>query len=209
MTHSEPGAVAWPADAIDASAGDLAVPLRNLLVELNILETKADQDASGKKFGGKATPWSLQVITAGSLQLSKVVSGLVGALGGGAALWAAIKGFALSQHDPDRLAYIGAATAIVAVVALALAVVVRSDVMARAQATAAEYEARAQTAAAFLAAARPVAARSRYVIRIGDYDKWQLVESFEMSERSLIANIAGRKVPAKDIEAIASVPDWV
>ena len=107
--------IKWPADAVDASNTDLAGPLRDLLQELNLLETKQDQATSQSKGINASTPWSLQVITAGSLQLSKVATVIVSSLGGGAAIWAAVKGFWISQHDPDRLAYIGAAAVIVSV----------------------------------------------------------------------------------------------
>jgi hypothetical protein len=162
--------IKWPADAVDPTNTDLCVPLRNLLQELNLLETQHDEENS-KRGGAGTTPWSLQAITAGSLQLSKVVAALVTSLGGGAALWAAVKGFGISQHDPDRLAYIGAAAVIVSAMALALAVIVRSDVMARAQATAAQYDARARCAAAFLETARTVAVSPRHLARTQDQER--------------------------------------
>ena len=114
--------VRWPADAIDATSTDLGGPLRSLLEDLNLLETQQDQHDGVQALS--TTPWSLQVITAGSLQISKVTATLVGGLGGATAVWAAIKGFWISQHDPDRLAYIGAAAVIVSVLAVSLAIIV-------------------------------------------------------------------------------------
>lgn len=202
--------VRWPADAIDATSTDLGGPLRSLLEDLNFLETQQDQHDGVQALS--TTPWSLQVITAGSLQISKVTATLVGGLGGATAVWAAIKGFWISQHDPDRLAYIGAAAVIVSVVAVALAIIVRSDVIARAQATAAEYDARARTAVAFLQTARPAPARPpRYVIKIQGNNNWQVVEAFEVDANAgLVAQISGgvRVVPG-NIEAITSIPDWI
>jgi hypothetical protein len=179
MANSATSPIKWPADAVDPSNTDLALPLRNLLQELNLLETQHDEENS-KRGGIGTTPWSLQAITAGSLQISKVVAALVTSLGGGAAVWAAVKGFGISQHDPDRLAYIGAAAVIVSAMAFALAVIVRSDVTARAQATAAQYDARARCAAAFLETARAVAVSPRHTARTEDHDRSEQVGEFEV-----------------------------
>ena len=156
------------------------VLLRSLLEGLNLLETEDDKKKSQEK-GNYSTPWSLQVITAGSFQLSKVGTALVATLGGGAAVWAAVKGFWISQHDPDRLAYIGAAALIVSVLAVAIAIIVHSDVMARAQATAAEYDARARSATAFLNTARPVTTRPLYWIKTRTRNDWQVINAFAVN----------------------------
>jgi hypothetical protein len=194
MANSATSPIKWPADAVDPSCTDLAVPLRNLLQELNLLETQHDEENS-KRGGVGTTPWSLQAITAGSLQLSKVVAALVTSLGGGAALWAAVKGFGISQHDPDRLAYIGAAAVIVSAMALALAVIVRSDVMARAQASAAQYDARARCAAAFLETARTVAVSPRHQTKTQDHELPLQADEFEVELAYVVP--AARKATAR------------
>ena len=206
--NAVPPPIRWPADAVDSTGTDLATPLQRLLLELNLLESQPDVALNRKA----STPWSLQVITAGSLQLTKVTSGLIGTLGGAGAIWAAVKGFAISQHDPDRLAYIAAAAAIVSLVAIAIAIIVRSDVMARAHATAAEYDARARSAAAFLETARPAPQRPpRYIIRQRNNNNWQVVEAFLAdANQGLVAQVSGgATVPPANIEAITSVPEWI
>lgn len=210
MSHNSGPPIKWPADAVDPSGADLAGPLRSLLEGLNLLETEDDKKKSQEK-GNYSTPWSLQVITAGSFQLSKVGTALVATLGGGAAVWAAVKGFWISQHDPDRLAYIGAAALIVSVLAVAIAIIVHSDVMARAQATAAEYDARARSATAFLNTARPVTTRPRYLIKTRTRNDWQVINAFAVnaSEGLVVQLPGGGQVKPKDIQAITSIPDWV
>ena len=190
--------IQWPSAAV-SSDDDLGNPAAAFLVKLNLLEKDGELD----QVGLFATPPSLQVITAGGTALSKGTAAAVAALGGGAASWAVVKGFWIAQPGDQRLAYIGAAAVIMAAVVIALALIVRSDVQARASATAAQYAARAKTAVAFLQTTQQIAAQ-HYLIKRNGTDGWLDVKSFEEDQaRGVVAVIDGDRVPLQEISGIA------
>jgi hypothetical protein len=136
----------WPAHAIDDDAGDLAEPTATLLRGLSVLESAEDANTR-TTVGG--TPQSLQVITAGALQATKisgVFAGIGGLSGAATAAWAAFQ----AEDVSVRVALVGAVAVILAATVIAIALIVRSDVQSRSQATAAEYGARASIAGTFL-----------------------------------------------------------
>lgn len=189
--------VQWPGAAVDSTGADLSAPLVAFLQDLNLLENSSDHVTTLR------TPASRQVITAGSTALSKNVATLVGSVGGGAALWAAIKGFWLTQPPGQKLAYIGATALIVSVVAFALALIVRADVNARAVASAAEYAARAQAASAFLQTTQQIAG-TRYVLKQKGRRGWFDVQDFQADGAGgLVAVIDGGQVPLANIAGLA------
>ena len=167
------------------------------LKDLNLLE-EPNQHVTAAR-----TPESLQVITAGSTALSKSIATLIGSLGGGAALTAAIKGFWLTQPEGQKLAYIGATALIVSVVALTLALIVRADLNARAVATAAEYAARAQATTAFLQTTQQIAG-TRYVLKQRGRPGWFDVKDFQADGAGgLVAVIEGGQVPLANIAGLS------
>jgi hypothetical protein len=189
--------VQWPGAAVDSTGADLSAPVLTFLKDLNLLE---DPQQHVTAF---STPASLQVITAGSTALSKTAASLVASVGGGAALWSAIKGFWIAQPQAQRLAYIAATALIVAVVALALALNVRADLHARALASAAEYDARAQAATAFLQTAQQVAG-TRYVLKQKGRPGWFDVHDFQADGAGgLVAVIDGGQVPLANIAGLS------
>lgn len=141
--------VQWP----KTTAEDLAHPARVLLEDLNLLETKQQQEQGT---GPWKTPWSLQVITAGATALTKWVATLGGFAGIAATLTAVISS---TQIDTTsiRITLLAAAALIAAVTIFSIALIVRADVTARAAVTAAEYRARAEMVSSYLHTGEPVA----------------------------------------------------
>ena len=139
--------VRWPQNAVDAEGDDLVEPIATLLRKLALLETKEDVKKGVRPLRG--TPHSLQVITAGATEASKVAgiaassAAVTGAI---ASAWSAY----LATELALKIALVAAAGVIVAAGVIAIAIIVRSDVGARADATVAEYRARAVISAEFL-----------------------------------------------------------
>src|SRR4029079_10073898 len=124
-------------------------PTTQLLKDLKLLE----DPGTGEKVTWKdGTPLSLQVMTSGATSISKLVVALIAGGGGLAAIATGLNGFfaAVGPEGLDtplvRTAFILGASVLGAAVFLALAVVVRSDVTARAHATAAQFQARGEVA---------------------------------------------------------------
>jgi len=208
--------VKWP-----AANADLLGPTKDLLEGVAVLEGVADiKDASGtaapkdrpfKPFSTSATPYSMQVITAGSLAFSQQAAKIVTALGGSAAILAAIKAIWFTSGSAERAAIIAGAAAVLAAVFISLAIIVRSDVQARATAQAAEYEARARIASVFLQTAgraqpgsTPAATRKYWLRRAGS-QAWLEVDHFEAGANGFIAVLADQnktEVQAANIEMV-------
>lgn len=187
-------AVKWP-----TADGNLLGPTRDLLRGLAVLEdTQAgakanEQENSFNPFSAATTPYSLQVITAGSLAFSQQAAKIVTGLGGIAAILAAIKGIWFSSGSAEKVGFIGGAAVVLAALFVSLAIIVRSDVQARSRAQAAEYAARGHIAAAFLQAAERVQADSaprmkRYWIKTAAAPAgWQAVDHFDTAAGGLVA----------------------
>lgn len=138
-----------PGAPIQSEATDIADPLRVLLVDLGLLESSTDLEKGVSLTGG--TPASLQVIKAGALSVTKAWTALTasaGFAGASATLIAAWK----AASDNLQIALIGGASLILAATAIAIALIVRGDVGARAATTVELYRSRAQISNSFLAA---------------------------------------------------------
>jgi hypothetical protein len=197
-------AVKWP-----AADGNLLGPTRDLLQGLSVLEgqqsgTKAnEQENSFNPFSPTTTPYSLQVITAGSLAFSQQGARLVTGLGGVAVILAAIKGIWFSSGNAEKVGFIASAAVVLAALFVSLAIIIRSDVQARSTAQAAEYAAREHIAAAFLRAAELAQADSaahvtRYWIKTASAPGWQPVDHFDTASTGLVAvldDVAHTTVP--------------
>jgi hypothetical protein len=205
--------VKWPGNAYDPKAEDLSAPMQQLLKDLNLLE------GEGTVSPVRGTPQSLQVITAGGTALSKGWAAFVGLFGGGGALWAALQGFGADPQDEalQRAVFVASAAVLLAAAVIAIAIIVRADVVGRAEASAAEYAARASVANALLNSFQygrplPIPLREpRNWLRKKDArgrvdPKWLGVVGFEWDERAkeLTAVVdSGTKVPMSNVE------EWV
>lgn len=191
-------AVKWP-----AADGNLLGPTRDLLRGLAVLEddqagAKAnEQENSFNPFSAATTPYSLQVITAGSLAFSQQAAKLVTGIGGVAAILAVIKGIWFSSGTAEKASLIGGAAVVLAALFVSLAIIVRSDVLARSRAQAAEYAAREHIAAAFLRAAERAQADSvghmdkKYWLKTAAAPGWQAVDHFESTGTGFVAVLEG------------------
>ncbi|MFC8449371.1 hypothetical protein [Kitasatospora sp. NPDC057223] len=133
--------IKWPGDAV--SGADLADPIAGLLQRLHLLGD--DEPTDG---GLLRTPYSVQVLKSGALAVTKVWTGLTAA--GGAAVvgtaWADFDG----QGTEVKTAIVAGTALLVAVVALAIAVIVKADVNGRVVATVSRVEAGTAIARDFL-----------------------------------------------------------
>jgi hypothetical protein len=154
--------VQWPGQPTSLDS-DLLQPTGDLLRGLALLENNPDPGtqeaqtaASTSAFG--ATPYSMQVITAGSLALSKTAMRIITGLGGFAAVGATVSSFFQNLDPAPQVALLGGAAIVLAASAISIAIVVRADVSARGSAQAAEYQARGLVASNFLqTTAKPTA----------------------------------------------------
>jgi hypothetical protein len=207
-SRGEHMAVKWP-----ATDGNLLGPTRDLLRGLAVLEddqtgAKANQqENSFNPFSAAATPYSLQVITAGSLAFSQQAAKLVTGLGGVAVILAVIRGIWFTSGATEKVGFIGGAAVVLAAVFVSLAIIVRSDVQARSTAQAAEYAAREHIAAAFLQAAEraqadPVVHVDRYWLKTAAAPGWQAVDHFDTAGAGLVAvldDAARTQIPLANI----------
>ena len=148
-----------------AHSFDASNDLLLLLQGLGLLEKAEDREAADKEtryrsrnvfVGRTETPYSLQVITAGTLALTQQTVKVTAALGGAGGVLASVAGFWRGVTAVERVTFMGAAAVVLATTLVAIALVVRADVAARSEVHAAEYAARGRVAAAFLRSA-PVA----------------------------------------------------
>lgn len=186
--------VTWP-----SAKGDLLGPTEDFLRGLNVLEgdpaTPNEKENSFNPFAQATTPYSLQVITAGSLAFSQQGARIVTGLGGITVILAAIKGIWYSSGTGERVAFIGGAAIVLAALLVSLAIIVRSDVQARSTAQAAEYAARAEIASAFLqtverAQLDSAVSTQRYWLRTNTMQAWQAVDHFEKGAAGFVAVLA-------------------
>ena len=207
--------VRWPGSALDAAATDLKVPLDDLLVSVDLLASKED---AAKGVTVRETPYSLQVISAGGLAMSKLVAGLIAS---GSLLTAAtaVKAYFDNQEPSVRIALVAAIGVLLSATVIAIAIIVRSDVMARAEGTAAQYAARASLSAAFVAAAAPLQVKQQAAPPAAPVapNIGQLLASLTGHGTLVVTNTLGetgevvgvRQPPHGNVEIYMSQGDWV
>jgi hypothetical protein len=147
--------VQWPKTTVSVADDDvdLGPPIAQLLVDMGMKGTKADEDKAGgftSAFSGP--PASVAIIEAGATAASKWWSAGVVAVGGSSVVVAWLSNVWSSQPDIHRQLVIGGAI-VLAVCLTAISIIVSSDLRARGQAAASQYRARADVAVAFLSSA--------------------------------------------------------
>jgi hypothetical protein len=137
--------VTIPGAGIDTGGNDILDPVVQLLTGINMLGT---QDQAGS-FLNNPKP-NVAIIESTATSLTKVVGTLVGSLGGasavatgGLAIWGGLQG-------GERIAVIAASAGLLSAIAVALSVIVGSDIRGRATGAVAIYEARATVTREFL-----------------------------------------------------------
>lgn len=144
-TKSVDTVVQWPDTVVstDKTDTDLGPPLTQLLVDLGIKGTAADEATAGATSTAvKGLPVSVSIIEAGATAASKGWATAIAALGGGTAVWGAVTNFWKSSSGIQGNLVIGAAV-VIAACALGVALIMYGDVRARGQGAAAQYAARA------------------------------------------------------------------
>ena len=202
-----PPSVAWPGTPAAATDSDLLKPTKDFLQGVAVLEDASQAQTTESPFNPfspSTTPYSLQVITAGTLAFSRQAAGIISGLGGATVILAAIKGIWFASSNSERVTFIGGAAVVLAGALVSIAIIVRSDVQARAAAQVAEYQARGRIAAEFLRTAqraRSDSAPDRYWIRRYNADEWQQIDRFEKAPNGLRAvPTSGNPVPQDQIE---------
>lgn len=205
----ECGRVKFPMKAVDKGE-DLLAPTRAFLVGLNLTEVEKDKpDGKGtdgfeeRPFtGATKTPYSFQVIYAGTLQFSRSAAKIVAYFGGATVIVGALGAAWNSSDTPLQIAFVGGTALVIAALAIALAVIVRSDVQARATAQAAEYHARGDVAVAFLNTCRQDTDQHtpQHFLKIKGNSGWKLVDSFEKSNGAIRVRLhSGGSVDADEV----------
>jgi hypothetical protein len=168
---------------------------------------QSDAEANHKV---NVTPYSLQVLQAGATALSRRWAVIVAAAGGLPALLAIFQSITnkLGRQDHSdvvRAAFLVSGSVLLSTVVIAVAIIVRSDVMARATATAAQKQAEATIAVASLTsyqfAQTPPAPIGPFLLKKKD-GTIQKVESFAISNGDLHVYSGGQCIDRADIDFI-------
>jgi hypothetical protein len=199
-------AVRWPAQAFDHEGDDLAAPMVALSQALRVLE----DDEEVREFTDSTTAWktpaSVQVITAGASSFSKWVSAGLAAVGGTPVVIAAVTGFWQESPDELRITYTASLALLLGASIIALAIIVRADLSARAAATTARYRARATISDAYLTGAlqhRP----AQYMLKTKG-GSWELVKAIDYDAAArevVIVTNDGNKVHNREIEGLKPI----
>jgi uncharacterized protein YaiE (UPF0345 family) len=144
------GDVLWPESVTGNAVNELAKPLVTLLIDLGI--NPKPEDAAANPTSG--TPSSVAIIEAGATAFSKHASVALTALGGVSVITAALATFWKSSVPGVQITLLAASGFGLAASLLAIALVVSADVRARGTGAAAQYEARARIADAYLLGAQ-------------------------------------------------------
>jgi hypothetical protein len=195
--------VRFPGDAVDDAATDIQAATAELLRGLSVLETEED----AKKADDAKVMWStypsLQVISAGAMSISKVATVLIAGLGGSSVIVPWATGFWEEADEVLKIAYLAFAAVVIAALLIALAIVVRSDVMARSEASAAQYAARASIAVSFVSQipqSRPVG--SYLVKRKGTANPVPVLSFEPDANTGLVAVTSNDRIPPNEIDSL-------
>jgi hypothetical protein len=190
---------------------DLLPPAAEYMRGLAVLENDPAANADERRAVSSRsafdeTPYSLQVITAGTLALSKTATRFVAGLGGIAGIAGAVSGFWIDLPAGPQAAALGGAALLLASAFVSIAIIVRADVLARSQAQAAQYEARGRIAAEFLdTTAKPVpmpAPKTLWIKHTGANNWCEVSHWAPDTENGVVAVLkdpAGTRIPVVEI----------
>jgi hypothetical protein len=133
---------------------DVTDQVMMLAINLGVCPKPEEMDphTGGYRGTGDKVPPSLAIIEAGATQLTKRWA-LIVAAGGPAISAGAVAGFWNGSTDVLKVAILAASAFVLAGCAIAIAIIISSDLKARSFASGAQYEARAKVAEAYLTAA--------------------------------------------------------
>jgi hypothetical protein len=167
------------------------------------LRTVGQNDAdTNKKIN--VTPYSLQVIKAGATALSRRWAVIVAAAGGLPALGTILLSWTniLGRQDNAplvRAAFLVSGSVLLSTVVLAIAIIVKSDVAARAMGTAAQRQAEADIAVASLTSYQYALTTPSYLVKKRDGTLLK-VDAFKVEGGQLRVSSDGANIPNRDIE---------
>ena len=193
----------WPQNA--------AAGVRGFLDEILFPGKPLGDPANGKP-GPVQTPYSVQEISAGATNLTKVWSSLVGGAGGIAGAFAFFKGLFVGGNTAVQVAAIASGAALLSSVAIGVAVIVRGDVTARATAHAARRHAEAEIVTSALSnysfSYPPAAPPTGWMVCKKD-GTWLQVRKFNFTNDSglVITTRSGDSLVASQIDAILSADE--
>jgi hypothetical protein len=195
--------VQWPEQIVAAAGDDLSTPVVKLLRDTHLLTTK--KSASGAS-SDTDPDWSAVAIESDATNISKLVGGGIAAAGGLSVVAGAIAAFWNVSDGAVRLVVVGGAAVLLAASAVALAIVMRADVTARAQAAAARSEARGMVIRAFLDNAAAATAGG-YVAQRRTDSGWVPVVSFGHDAQGVaITALGGDILHDADVTALITWP---
>jgi hypothetical protein len=132
---------------------DVSKPLRDLLVDLYLLGSKADYEKAGAfESVLKGPPQSVALIEQGATTATKYWAAGLGVVV--VAAWAKVAQWWPHEHENIRIAVVASAGVLTSAVALAISYLFASDVRGRASAAVATVEARARVAVEMIEAAK-------------------------------------------------------
>jgi hypothetical protein len=150
--------IQFPAHPVDDSGNDISAPVVSLLEKLSILSDPTElEKANGPGAVISGPPQSVAIIESGATALSKWWSAGLGATLTGGTILTAVTGFWAKEHDPVRIALIAGAAFFFGAVALAIGIMVSSDVRARGSGAVAQIRTRGEVATTFLTLSRSAA----------------------------------------------------
>lgn len=161
-------------------------------------------EADAKNLKPTVTPYSLEVIRAGETFIAKRWTVWVAAAGGLPALAALVAGVTsnLGIGDPDplvRAAFVVSGSVLLSTVAIAIAIIVKSDVTGRALGTAAQKQAEANIAVAALSSYQYALTTPSYLIKKKDGSILK-ADAFKIEAGQLCVSSAGANIPDQDID---------
>jgi len=192
----------WP-DSVGESTGALLTTLRA------VGKPDGTTDAPGRL----KTPYSLQDIKSGATALTKLWAAAVAAAGGVPALWAIIEGLANgvggSKNDVPlvRAAFVISGAVLLSTVSIAIAIIVRGDVAARATSHAARRSAEGAIVSSVLANYR-FALPSGWLVKKTD-GTYLKIDQFNWAGNNLVITAGNKTLQPGDWSAIIDSRDIV
>jgi len=137
-----------PTDAVGGN--DILAPVQALLRGMSILPADGDMTKTGPAAAVTGGPDSVSIIEAGGTALSKGFASLIALVGGATVVTTVVTGFWKHESTSVRVTLLGGSAFLLAAAAIAIALIVASDVAGRASGAVALYDARRHVATALL-----------------------------------------------------------
>jgi len=196
--------VQWPGQIVGAAGSDLSPPVVKLLRDTKLLS--ADASKQDQPCGNKPD-WASVAIESDATAIAKQVGRIIVAVGGLSAVGAVIAAFWRGSDAPIRVVTLGGTAVLLAASAIALAIVVRADVTARAHAAAAHSQARGMVIRAFIEGTAAAVTPGRYMVQRRSDSLWLPVINIGRDATGLaITALGGDILHNDDVAALLAWP---